>query len=108
MMLDHVSGAQRRASSVTVPLARGRAGLKDCGLALGLSERGRLSARLRAIFFLLLGLRPSLRALAGPFGALLLGRSALVAPRPEISRVVAISAPSDVVPFSAPWNLPVW
>src|SRR2546430_13046068 len=67
MMLDHVSGAQRRASSVTVPPARGRAGLKDCGLALGLSERGRLSARLRAIFFLLLGLRPSLRALAGPF-----------------------------------------
>src|SRR5438132_4256865 len=79
MMLDHESGAQRRASSVTVPPARGRASLEDCGLALGLSERGRLSARLRAIFFLLLGLRPSLRALAGPFGAPPPGQSVLKA-----------------------------
>src|SRR2546429_4181555 len=46
MMLDHASGAQRRTSSVTVPLARGGASLEDCGLTSRFERAGPLTCAL--------------------------------------------------------------
>ena len=78
MLLDHASGAQRRASSVTVPTAREGESFAIGGSHLGLSEPHRLPARFAGAFSLCLR-RPSLRALASPFGALPPGQSVLKA-----------------------------
>ena len=53
MLLDHASGAQRRASSVTVPTAREGESFAMGGSHLGLSEPHRLPALLRWRFFTL-------------------------------------------------------